>query len=411
VTTLLRNLDRKFLTLGLMSAITFQMGVDLIPFEFLCICYFIFAMGKQFQLQNSYLEYFLKSIIVVGLLLVLAQLFTDSYLGISRFETAKSVAQIFTLVSLIFSGITLLAKYPRRLHSFLIGYVLSSLISFFFSTNLYIGIDPWKFLFANSVSILVFLLLGSIKRNRSLRFLIILMLTSIHLIFGARSSALLTLLTIIIVVIPYRILSSKRSFAIIILSIFLISAATEQVYQHLAFNGNLGVAQEMKAKQQFESGPLILFARSELLYELGAIKESLFFGKGSNPNLSQSLLFSVSLAQERLGLQTKKTAAYEQYTKTGKIPQHSMLFSSWIESGVFGMLFWLIILIFLIRNFQLVVSSDNEFTLLTAYLLVSALWSLFFSPLGAGSRIFMALAVTCVARVVISESDMRAMRD
>jgi hypothetical protein len=411
VLSLFRNLDRKFIVLGLMSAITFQIGVVFIPIEFFSICYLIFAMGKPFKVENTHLQYFLKSIMVAGLLLILTQLFTDSYLGISRFETAKSMAQIFTVVSLIFAGITLLAQSAQRLHSFLMGYVLSSLLTFFFFTNLYIDTDPWKFLFANSTSMLVFLLLGKLKRIRSVQFLIILTLTFTHFILGARSSALLTLLTVISIIIPHRILSSRRSFVMIILSIFLISSGTEQIYQRLALNGTLGVTQQIKAKQQFESGPLILVARSEILYEIGSIKESFIFGKGSNPNLSQSLLFSVSLAQERLGLQTKKNAAYEQYIKTGKIPQHSMLFSSWVENGLIGLLFWLIIVIFLFRNFRLVVSSDNNFTFLTSYLLVSALWSLFFSPLGAGSRLFIALAVTCVARFVILESEVEGTRD
>jgi len=411
VLSLYRNPDRKYIVLGLMTAITFQIGVDFIPVEFFSICYLIFAVGKPFKVQHIHLKFFLKSIIVFGFLLILTQLFTDSYLGISRFETVKSIAQILTLVSLMFAGINLLAQNAQRLHYFLIGYALSSLLTFYFFANVYIDTDPWKFLFANSASILVFLLLGRLKRIRSVQLLVILTLTSIHLILGARSSALLALLTVIAIIIPHRILSSKRSFVMIILSIFLISSGAEQVYQRLALNGTLGVTQQIKAKQQFEFGPLILVARSEILYEIGSIKESFIFGKGSNPNLSQSLLFSVSLAQERLGLQTKKNAAYEQYLKNGKIPQHSMLFSSWVENGIIGLLFWLIILIFLVRNFRLVFSSDNNFTFLTSYLLLATLWSLFFSPLGAGSRLFIALAVTCVSSIVISESEVEGTRD
>jgi hypothetical protein len=178
---------------------------------------------------------------------------------------------------------------------------------------------------------------------------------------------------------------------------------TEQLYQQLSIGGKLGISQQEKALQQFQSGPLLLFARSELLYEVGAIRENPLIGKGSNPILSQSLLINISQDQERFGLQGKETAAYESYLKTGRIPLHSMLFSSWVEAGILGMAFWLILLIFFLRYFRVVVASKSRFSLLATYFLFSALWSLFFSPLGAGSRLFIALGVTCIARVIFTE--------
>lgn len=394
-----------------MSAVTFNIGVDFIPLEFLSVCYFIININNPLKVRLKKLQFFLKAIIFVGLLYMLVQLFTDSYLGIPFFETFKSLAQIFTLLSLIYTGINLLASHTERLFSFLVGYAISSLITILFFRNTYIDSDPWKFLFANASSILIFLLLGKLIQNRGLQLLIILTLTAIHLIFGSRSSALLTLLTVIAIIIPRRLIASRKSFVIIALSVFLISAGTEQVYQQLALNGTLGLKQQLKATQQYESGPLIFFARSETLYEYGSIKESFIFGKGSNPDLSQTLLFSISAMQEQLELQTKKTAAYKYYLETGKIPQHSMLFSSWVENGLIGLIFWLILMLFFIKNFRLVVSSDNQFTFLTTYLLVSALWSLFFSPLGAGSRLFIAITVTCIARILLAEHRMEEKHD
>jgi len=103
-------------------------------------------------------------------------------------------------------------------------------------------------------------------------------------------------------------------------------------------------------------------------------------------------------------LQGKETAAYESYLKTGRIPLHSMLFSSWVEAGIVGLAFWLILLYFFLRYFRIVVASKSRFSRLATYLLCAALWGLFFSPLGAGSRLFIALGVTCIARVISTES-------
>ncbi len=395
--------DWPIVLLGIASAVNFQVGVAIIPVELFSVCYLLFSLNRSLEIEHQGLQRFLKSILFSGFILIFVQVFTDVYLNSSLLETAKSTASIMTLVALIFTGVTWIAKRDLRLKSFLLGYVLSSAVTYFAFSNEYIETDSWKFLFANIVTVLILTALGFLQNSRVFKIVVILLLSFIHLAFGARSAALLTLLTVVSLIIPPKVISNRRGLAAIIVSIFFLSIFTEHLYQQLSLGGKLGLVQQEKALQQFQSGPLLLFARSELLYQVGAIKESPWLGKGSNPILTQSLLIDVSQDQENFGLQIKETAAYASYLKNGRIPLHSMLFSSWVEAGIVGLIFWMILLYFFLRYFRVVVASESSFKLLTSYLLFSALWSLIFSPLGAGSRLFIALGVTCVARVIITE--------
>jgi len=166
--------------------------------------------------------------------------------------------------------------------------VLSSLLTYFAFKNDYVKADSLKFLFAYISTVLILAALGFVKKSRLIKIAVIILLSSIHLAFGARSAALLTLLTVVALILPSSFVSNRRGLAIIFLSIFLLSMFEEQLYQQLSTSGKLGLSQQEKALQQFQSGPVLLFPTSELLYELGAIRENPVIGKGSNPILSQS---------------------------------------------------------------------------------------------------------------------------
>lgn len=400
-----KKLNFRMIVLGIFSAVNLEIGVVLIPIELISVVYMLFSLNRVYRNEHLGLRRFVGWLMFSGIILIVSQVFIDLFMEASKLETAKSIAQIVTVVALVFTGITWIIQKELRLESFLIGYVLSSGVTFVFFRNDYIKVDSWKFLFGNVVTIMILGVLGFTRNKRFLKILVIISLTSLHLVFGSRSSALLTLLAIVSLILPSRIVAKKGGLVVLLLFIFTLSMITEQTYQELALGGKLGVSQQDKARQQYESGALLLFARSELLYEIGAIKQSPWIGKGSSPQLSQSLLFAVSRDQERFGLHVKETAAYATYLKSGTIPLHSMLFSSWVEAGLLGAFFWFVILYFFLRYFRVVIVSQNNLTILSTYFLFSALWSLFFSPLGAGSRLFIALAVTCISRLVIEESE------
>ncbi len=382
---------------GFISSVSFQYEVEIIPIELIAVALFIASLGRSSTIQDNKTSNFLRQTILIGFILIAAQIVTDTYRSIEVFETIKSTAQIFTLIALIFTGITWLAVSETKLRSFLIGYFLSSVISFLFFSNVYIAYDAWKFLFANAITASLFYFLGGYDKSRVIAILMVCGLVSIHLLLGARSAAALTMLCIFPLLIPVGTRPSKKNISTLLVFLAVVVLGSEQIYQNLALDGTLGQKQQLKARDQFESGPLLLFARSETLYQLGAITENPIIGKGSNPELDQSLLFKVSRNEYQLGLRSKETAAYRSYVISGRIPQHSMLFGSWLEAGIIGAIFWLVIIFYLLREFTNVVFMRSRLTYLTFYFLISTFWNLFFSPLGAGSRLFLAIAITCVA--------------
>ena len=382
---------------GLFSSVSFQYGVEIIPLELIAVAFFIASLGRCSKIQDIKTRNFLRQTMIIGFILIPTQILTDAYRSITLFETIKSTAQILTLIALIFSGITWLAINETRLRSFLIGYFSSSLISFFLFSNVYIAHDSWKFLFANFTTASLLYFLGGYSKSRIVAILMVLSLVSIHLIFGARSAAAITMLCVFPLLIPAGTRPSKKNISILLIFLTVVVLASEQIYQNLALGGTLGQAQLIKAREQFESGPLLLFARSETLYQLGAITENPIIGKGSNPELDQSLLLKISRNEYQLGLRSKDTAAYRSYLLSGRVPQHSMFFGSWLEAGIIGVIFWLTILLFLLREFTKFVFMRSRLSYITFYLLISTFWNLFFSPLGAGSRLFLAIAITCVA--------------
>ena len=398
------KLDFKVVILGILSAITFEATVQVIPLEIIGVVYFLSKFGRFPKFQNRSVRNFLRRILLSGFLLIIIQIFTDLYFEAPILETIKSVAQIITLIALIFAGINLLSLSDRKSRSFIIGYILSSIVSFVFFRDDYVKIDPWKFLFANISTILLLYLIGLFRIGRWTAIFLLFSLASSHLVLGSRSTALFTIIAILPMIIPSRFKAKASGLFFLVITALVLIFLAENLYQNLSLSGSLGVSQQQKARQQFESGPLLLFARSELLYEINAIKENPFIGKGSNPDLSNTILFQVAESEGRIGLQTKKTAAFQGYTNDGKIPQHSMLFGSWVEAGLMGLLFWTIILVFILQNLSHVLRSKSEFANLTFYLLVATVWGIFFSPLGAGSRMLVALTISTLVRIVIIEN-------
>lgn len=405
INTIKKNrLELSGIFLGVLSAVNIHIGVTLIFLEILAVIYTAFRLNIELRKMHPKLFNFMIAVLLFGLLHIIVQIFTDLYVGAELLESVKSVASIVALVCLIFSGISWAIESELRLKSFLTGYVFSSLLSFSIFKDEYISADSWKFLFGNIFTIVILLLLGMSKRRNFFKIVVIVLLSCIHLFLGSRSTALFTLLTLVIFFKPPYRKSGNRSLIFAVIAIIVVLIFSEQIYRSMSLSGKLGVAQQEKARKQFESGPFLFFARSELLYELGAIKENPFIGKGSNPNLSQTLFDKITLNQQLLGLQVKETAAYQSFTLSGKIPLHSMLFSSWVEVGILGVLFWLVLLRFYIGWFPIIYNSSSTFGLLANYFLFASLWSLFFSPLGAGSRLFIALGIACCAKVLTPES-------
>jgi hypothetical protein len=147
--------------------------------------------------------------------------------------------------------------------------------------------------------------------------------------------------------------------------------------------------------EQYKAGPILLAGRSELAFEVSAIVQNPFLGNGSSPALTYEIQNRAQKINSYFGVKTELTSAYKSTLQSGNVPQHSMLFSAWVEGGIMSFIFWVLIFSWTIKKFIEVPKRVPPLGDFATYAALSTLWALVFSPLGAGSR--MELVVGLVA--------------
>ena len=86
-------------------------------------------------------------------------------------------------------------------------------------------------------------------------------------------------------------------------------------------------------------------------------------------------------AAARFGLEISDERSRRDPQAQALIPTHSAVVGAWVEHGIMGGIFWLAMLVLLIRNTPLVVRFLPESTGLVVFNAPAAVWSLFFSPI------------------------------
>lgn len=381
-----------FFMLGLSSSIFWRLGVQVVLLELLAVIGVIFLFASTHRQQSSESNFRTLNLII-GLITIWlpVQIFIDLYNSAKTFETVKSISAIIALISLLICSKYFFIMQPKNIKPFLLGYVFSSIPSYLFFPNEYARSMPWKFCFSMSFTLLFFWLVKKHHVRRLFYLIGALFIISIDFLSGARSLAALTALAVITSLIGLRRKMGQLALSLILLigGVFSI----EQMYFHLANTGIFGESVREKAITQDNSGPILLVARSEFLYELQAIRENPFFGKGSNPMAGTDTLNEVWKFESELGINTKATASYHEYGRTQQLPQHSMLFTAWLEGGVVAALPWFIILFLFVKWSLLASLKDLELSYVVQFMSIAGVWAVLFSPLGTGSRLLTVLTL------------------
>jgi hypothetical protein len=385
-----------FFVAGLSNFIRIQTGVQIIPTEIMAVILGLFSLlqrrGQNFTLYENRILRFLN---IFCLISVLNQVIVDSIQNVDSLETLKSIAQTVVLWSLFRVGIIYFKTDVFRFIAYVAGFLLSALLQLILDPSLYMQVDPWKFALGPSLTGMVFLLNKS-NRNLKAKPVILVILVVVDVYLGSRSLALFTILALAIINKKDRTRESTviKSIGFALTLIFLLFGI-ERIYYHLSTDGTLGHSQQLKSLDQYKAGPILLAGRSELAYEVSAIVQNPFLGNGSSPALTYDIQNRAQKINSYFGVQTELTSAYESTLQSGHVPQHSMLFSAWVEGGIMSFIFWVLILSWTIKKFIEVPKRVPPLGDFATYAGLSTLWALVFSPLGAGSR--MELVVGLVA--------------
>lgn len=334
------------------------------------------------------------------------QVFVDMYTGPEIIERIKTVASIITLICLLISAKNLFTNSMYKLDAFLVGYFSSCVPTYFFFPTEYAKSQPWKFCFALYATFFIYWVVG---RKKFRPFSIIFssfILVVIDLIFNSRALAALTLFAALWTLYNFKVKRSNLMFSFIMVVIVILLIGRGSLM--FASSGLLGNQVAEKTRAQSSMGPILLVARSEFLYEIQVIKENFLFGAGSNPKIQIATLNQVWFIESELGINSRATSAFSKVEKTQKVPEHSMLFTAWVEGGLLAAIVWIYLLSIFIKWLIRPLRPNHHLSYLCSLMLITGIWSILFSPLGTGSRLQIAITLFvgqfCNSNTVKSES-------
>jgi hypothetical protein len=399
----IRTIRIMFFLAGLSNFFRLQVNVQVIPIEIIAVVISLFSLvlskSQDLTTNDNKLLRFLNSFCAIT---VLNQVIVDRFQNVFFPETLKSIAQAIVLWGLLRVAIIYIKPDILRFISYSAGYFLSILVQYIIDPTPYMQIDPWKFAFGPAITGLVFLLY---KSNKFLvgKSLLLIFLVLVGTYLGSRSLALFTVLALIITIRKVSIRKTTLAGGIGIGLVFLtLLFGFERLYFQLSTSGTLGLSQQLKALDQYRAGPILIAGRSEVTFQISAIAQNPILGNGSNPELTTQMLIDAQKINSSLGVKTENTNAYKATLLNGRVPQHSMLFSAWVEGGVVSVAFWVIIFVWAVRKLVAVPNNHSLLGDFTTFVGLSTLWAIVFSPLGAGSR--MDLAIGLVALLLHSKN-------
>jgi O-antigen ligase len=256
---------------------------------------------------------------------------------------------------------------------------------------------PWKFGYGPPVAWLCVAVSCLIFRQRGLgpwAAAAFLMLIGIgYVLLGSRAQGAAVALTAAFLIFQqFAVARGRRGrpvrlfgFATLGLLGFLVGNGLLQLYGIAASEGMLGVYQQQKYKNQ-SRGDLGLFlsGRNEILASSQAIADSPVIGHGSwaKDRRYQIVLFQALTAAGQVPIFDPSDPKMVMM-----IPSHSHIAGTWVEAGIMGGIFWAWILILGLRSLMALTRTNRRYSPLFAYVLMTMLWAILFSPFGGPGRL------------------------
>jgi len=328
------------------------------------------------------------TVLTLGLFWLIGQVVTDLLRRSAPEDYLRGWSKILFLLA-NFTVVWIVAcRSRRRFILYGIGLGLGAILAFYVRPFGDALISPWKFALAGPVTILVAIGVSVATRRSYLG--IILPLTALAVVDAFeddRSLAAITFMTAVFSIFHISTAGSQRRLGRLRVTLLFFTIVGTlwgftQVYSHYAEQGVFGeYAQRKLALQKNGAGGLLLGGRSEILASSQAILDSPLLGHGSWP---RDPIYGAILIQKRAELGYKEVDGNGQ-RPDDLIPAHSYVFGAWVEAGLAGALFWLLLLGRTIHNF-LTASGREPFLPLFAFGGFMLVWDILFSPLGMPTR-------------------------
>lgn len=335
-----------------------------------------------------------RQIMVLCSLWLVSQCVTDIVRHTAFKDYARGWSNIGFTIATLAVFFTLLCGRVKRLVIYGWGMVLGGVVGFLISPDKLMHDEPWKFGLSGPFT-MGMLLVASQKRYHGYWPAILTAAAGmINVLLGARSlggiCVTAALYLLVLRVMRKRVAAGVKLKTGQVVAISALCAVGVIgilfAYGYAASKGFLGAG--AREKYHLQSGGkygVLLGGRVESLGSLPAIYASPILGHGSWAR-DPLYVFMEVRGLARLGYDVKDEFDPDEL-KEGYIPTHSYLLGAWVDAGILGAVFWFWVFVLCARAIFRVYPASAPLLPLVAYSGISMLWSILFSPYGAGARI------------------------
>jgi hypothetical protein len=378
------------------------MGPDL-----LCsVALLVALVTRRKQIITTELKVFL---LMVGLWLF-GSVITDLIRGTALEDLTRGWSKII-FFTIVFVWVYLATEGKLvRIMFFLVGLYVGELLTLAMHPDDFFLAEPWKFGYGPPINIFVLIFIsnphfrgfvGSLGQSATIVFLgVINLIGNSRLVFGV-------LLAVACILLSGQVVSwlfrgrriPKWLFVLFMLGGVIFYQGVVSVYEFAASSGALGPDALEKYEWQTQGGTtgLLLGGRAESLVSTQAIADSPIIGHGS---WARDYGY-VSLYLE--ALEKRGVPLLGDYSNSGLIPSHSFLLGSWVEAGVLGGVFWIYVLALCGRSLYSLFHIPDWSRPLVAFVVLSLIWDVLFSPFGAQERFVVPIEMCIVLWAIRNE--------
>lgn len=369
-----------------------SIGGNLQIFELAFIVYFAFSflISPRFLFPSR----LSRVIFGFGIAWLLAQFVTDVVRGTLLVNALRGMGNIGMYIVMQAIFVSVIGSEQNRIAPILMGLSVGKAAATFLVPSELQVLDPWKFGYGSAAAILVLVMLGVIRAPRMIMACALMAFGFLGFYLGARSMAALNLIAALLFLFsgPSSVRGRFRGRLPAVLAVAVGAFGVVVGYQYAVSMGLFGATKQEKFEMQINAG-LVVGGRSELWGSIPAILDSPLLGYGSWAESDKYVELRIAKLRDA-GIQVNE------FSESTLIPTHSHLFGAWVQSGLVGAFYWIVMFVLVGRALMLSIDRDLRNKALIQLLLVSFLWAILFSPLGLGSRVTSALAGALVISLI-----------
>lgn len=341
-----------------------------------------------------------RMVLIMGAVWLASQVVTDLIVGSSYDQYSRGWSRIVFFLANFAVIYMLIYGNRARMLLFAIGLGIGLAITTYrYPTPVSVN-DPWKFGVSLGVSLVVLATThsGIMRRVPLLPIAILVLLGGFNMYMGSRSAAGMLFLTAMYLV--AQMMFGKKGDKVTpptytrlaFLAILGAGAAwlVLELYAYAALDGILGDDAKEKYLDQVSMGAgILLGGRHEVLVSLQAIVDSPIIGHGSWAEDRKYIDMLMAMTRtEGLEIPPSYFGAL--------IPTHSYLTGSWVEAGVLGGLFWVFILLQVVKVLGNLFQVRDPLSPLAVFICLTLLWDILFSPFAAERRVIVAYEIVLI---------------